>query len=97
MRWWEIRRLFVGLLGAAFLVACGPSKHMEKTNPRDGLMYVWVAGGSYYTGCTSNDEECMGRERRRQLIVIDHGFWMGKTEVTQAAFERVMGLNPSRY
>ena len=97
MRWWQIRRLFVGLLAPALLVACRSSKRMEKTNPWDGLVYVWVAGGSYYTGCTSDDGECMGRERHRQLIVIDRGFWMGKTEVTQAAFERVMGVNPSRY
>jgi formylglycine-generating enzyme required for sulfatase activity len=97
MTWWQIRRLFAGFLWLVLLVACRSSKHMEKTNPQDGLVYVWVAGGSYYTGCTSDDEECMGRERHRQLIVIDHGFWMGKTEVTQAAFERVMGVNPSRY
>jgi formylglycine-generating enzyme required for sulfatase activity len=39
----------------------------------------------------------MGRERRRSQIVIDKGFWIGKTEVTQVAYLRVMGTNPSRY
>jgi formylglycine-generating enzyme required for sulfatase activity len=83
MWWWQIRRVLIGLLGPVLLVACRSSKHLEKTNSRDGLIYVWVAGGSYYTGCTPDDEECMGRERHRQLIVIDRGFWMAKTEVTQ--------------
>jgi formylglycine-generating enzyme required for sulfatase activity len=39
----------------------------------------------------------MGRERPRHQIRIANGFWMGKTEVTQRAYERVMGTNPSRY
>jgi len=39
----------------------------------------------------------MGRERRRQQIKIEEGFWLGKTEVTQLAYRRVMGTNPSRY
>ncbi len=30
-------------------------------------------------------------------MVIEKGFWMDTTEVTQAAFERVMRSNPSRY
>jgi formylglycine-generating enzyme required for sulfatase activity len=39
----------------------------------------------------------MHRERPRQQIKIEKGFWMGKTEVTQAAYQRVIGTNPSRY
>jgi formylglycine-generating enzyme required for sulfatase activity len=39
----------------------------------------------------------MHRERPRGQIVIEKGFWIGKTEVTQAAYLRVMGTNPSRY
>ena len=39
----------------------------------------------------------MGRERPRDKIVIVHGFWIGRTEVTQSAFQRIMNANPSRY
>lgn len=39
----------------------------------------------------------MGRERPRREISVDKGFWIGRTEVTQRAFQRVMRQNPSRY
>ncbi len=68
-----------------------------KTNPHDHLAYVWIPPGSYLTGCNLDDEECMGRERPREKTVIAKGFWIGRTEVTQSAFQRVMNANPSRY
>ncbi len=96
-----MRRLRVGKYGVcigtmALLLACRNSRR-EEINPRDGLTYVWISGGSYFTGCTPDDRDCIGRERKRQQLRIEQGFWIGKTEVTQAAFERVMGTNPSRY
>ena len=78
-------------------VSCNRSRHPKHVNPRDGLTYVWIAPGSYFTGCAPSDNECIGRERPREKITIANGFWIGQTEVTQAAYQRVMGSNPSRY
>lgn len=89
--------LWVCLGPALCGLSCNSLKHRERINPHDGLPYVWIPGGSYFTGCAPADEECMGRERPRHQIRIANGFWMGKTEVTQRAYERVMGTNPSRY
>jgi formylglycine-generating enzyme required for sulfatase activity len=69
----------------------------ERINSVDGLSYVWIEPGSYFTGCVPRDSECIGRERPRQRIVIEKGFWIGRTEVTQTAYQRVMISNPSRY
>jgi len=71
----------------------------DRTNPRDGLKVVWIAPGSYITGCTDTDKECMGggRERPKQKIVLERGFWMDRTEVTQLAYQKIMGTNTSRY
>jgi formylglycine-generating enzyme required for sulfatase activity len=30
-------------------------------------------------------------------VTLSHGFWMGKYEVTQAQYQRVMGVNPSAF
>jgi formylglycine-generating enzyme required for sulfatase activity len=30
-------------------------------------------------------------------VTITRGFWIGQTKVTQAAYERVTGMNPSRF
>ncbi len=54
----------------------------KKTNPQDGLEYVWIKPGTYFTGCDHDDKECIGWERPRHAIVIDKGYWMGETEVT---------------
>jgi formylglycine-generating enzyme required for sulfatase activity len=91
------KHLWFGLGATLFLLSCHTSKRLERINSHDGLGYVWIESGQYFTGCTPDDTECMGRERHRQRILIEKGFWMGKTEVTQAAYERVMGSNPSRY
>ena len=69
----------------------------SKINSRDRLTYIWIHPGSYLTGCDPLDKECIGWERPRHKIVVERGFWIGQTEVTQAAYQRIMGSNPSRY
>ena len=69
----------------------------SRINPRDQLTYIWIHPGTYFTGCDPQDKECIGWERPRQKIGIENGFWIGQTEVTQAAYQRIMGSNPSRY
>jgi formylglycine-generating enzyme required for sulfatase activity len=69
----------------------------SKINPRDRLTYIWIPPGAYFTGCDPQDKECIGWERPRHKILIEKGFWIGQTEVTQAAYHSVMGSNPSRY
>ena len=81
----------------AVSVAAADRTTQAKINPQDGLAYVWVPSGSYFTGCQPLDHECIGWERPRHRVTITKGFWMGQTEVTQVAYQRIMGLNPSRY
>jgi formylglycine-generating enzyme required for sulfatase activity len=69
----------------------------SKVNSQDGLTYQWIPPGSYYTGCLPDDTECYGLERHQSKIIIDQGFWIGRTEVTQAAYMRVMDTAPSHY
>jgi formylglycine-generating enzyme required for sulfatase activity len=74
-----------------------------KTNPRDGQRYVWIPPGTFPMGCSPGDAECReggneGRtndeERPSHTVTITRGFWLGQTEVTQAAYERVLGPRP---
>jgi formylglycine-generating enzyme required for sulfatase activity len=68
-----------------------------KVNFRDGLTYVWIPPGAFQMGCPRGDAECFDWERPPRQVQIVKGFWMGETEVTQAAYERVTGANPSHY
>jgi formylglycine-generating enzyme len=83
----------------AVLIALIPvaSAGSSKVNPRDGLTYQWISPGSYFTGCLPEDAQCYGLERRRERIVIAGGFWISQTEVTQAAYKRIMNADPSFY
>jgi formylglycine-generating enzyme required for sulfatase activity len=65
-------------------------------NPNDGLTYVWIPPGKFMMGCSPGDKDCDFDEKPRE-VTIDHGFWMGQTPVTQGAYKRVTGENPSYY
>jgi formylglycine-generating enzyme required for sulfatase activity len=67
-----------------------------RVNPQDGLDYRWIPPGSYFTGCLPDDKQCFGLERHPAKIAV-RGFWIGRTEVTQAAYLRVMQADPSFY
>ena len=66
-----------------------------KVNPKDGLTYVWIAPGTFTMGCSPGDNECGGDEKPAHPVTISKGFWIGQTEVTQQAYVRVIGNNPS--
>jgi formylglycine-generating enzyme required for sulfatase activity len=68
-----------------------------KVNPKDGLTYVWIPPGKFQMGCSPGDNECFDPENSPWQVTISRGFWMGQTEVTQEAWQRVMGTAPSNF
>jgi formylglycine-generating enzyme required for sulfatase activity len=62
-----------------------------RRNPKDGLDYVWIPPGEYMMGCSPGDKECRDDERPAHEVEITRGFWMGRTEVTEAAWARFLG------
>src|SRR5689334_6657772 len=70
--------------------AASPKRGDSKVNPKDGLTYLWIPPGSYTSGCSPNDKECFPDETPNRKTTLTRGFWLSKTEVTQAAFEKVM-------
>lgn len=57
---------------------------------------VGIPGGSFQMGCSRGDGQCVGDERPPHKVKVS-GFKLGKTEVTQAQWEEIMGANPSRF
>jgi formylglycine-generating enzyme len=72
-----------------------PKAGDTKVNPVDGLKYVWVPPGQFVSGCSTGDGACYKDEYPQRKIILTRGFWLGQTEVTQAAFKKIMGFNPS--
>ena len=69
----------------------------KKVNPKDGLTYVWVPPGTFMMGCSPADNECLDNEKPAHGVTIIKGFWLGRTPVTQQAYQRVTGQNPSHF
>jgi len=63
-----------------------------KVNIIDRTNMVWVEGGTFQMGSNSGDSD----EKLVHTVTVK-GFWMGKYEVTQAEYRRVMGTNPSYF
>ena len=59
-----------------------------RANTVDGLEYVWIPAGTFQMGCVDGDSECQWNERPRHVVTLSRGFWMGRTEVTDAAYQR---------
>lgn len=66
-----------------------------RVNPIDQQRYVWIPPGRYQAGCSTGDQECYEDEYPRRNITLTKGFWFGETEVTQAAYDRLVDYNPS--
>lgn len=68
-----------------------------KVNPKDGLTYVWISPGSFQMGCSHDDSQCEKDEKPVHTVKLTEGFWIGQTLVTQAAYQKVVGTNPSMF
>jgi len=64
-----------------------------RKDPVTGMELVWVPKGCFQMGgSTSGDPE----EKPVHEVCVD-GFWMGKYEITQGQWEKIMGSNPSYF
>ena len=85
---------------AAALVATSltiGAANRTKVSQADGLRYVWIEPGKFVMGCTDSPGDCFNWELSPHLVEIKQGFWIAETEVTQQAYQRVTGKNPSLY
>jgi formylglycine-generating enzyme required for sulfatase activity len=87
----QLRRAIAPVIPAPTTLRAGQTK----VNPKDGLTYVWIPPGTFMMGCSPGDTECKDDEKPPHQTTITAGFWMGQTPVTQEAFQRVTGTNPS--
>ncbi len=65
----------------------------------NGIKYnmVWVEGGTFRMGATSEQGSDAWEGENPVHDVTLSGYYIGKTEVTQALWKAVMGSNPSRF
>ena len=66
-------------------------------NPADGLWYIRIPAGHFRMGCSTGDTACDPDEQPAHDVEITSAFWIGVTEVTQSAYERVTKTNTSLF
>ncbi|GAB6120554.1 hypothetical protein JCM30204_17030 [Dysgonomonas termitidis] len=67
----------------------------EGTSPEPEMVYV--QGGTFTMGCTPEQgNDCTGAEKPAHKVTLGD-FYIGKYEVTQIQWEKIMGTNPSYF
>ncbi len=76
-----------------------PKPKTKPTNPIDLIEYnmVYVEGGTFDMGCTSEQGSDCGSDEKPVHQVTLSNFYISKYEVTQAQWKAVMGKNPSHF
>ena len=72
----------------------GDNDHMpepvgSRIRPADGMVMVYVPGGTFPMGSTEDDAEASPDEMPRHTVTVD-GFWIDQTEVTNAQFVKFL-------
>ena len=85
------------VLPAANIASPKPSAEIKTAvNPKDGQKYVWIRPGSFTMGCSAADNECKDDEKPAHRVEIPTGFWLGQTEVTNAAYRKAAPAKASK-
>jgi formylglycine-generating enzyme required for sulfatase activity len=56
-----------------------------------GIDFLKIPEGDFLMGCSSDDTECLEDEKPQHKVRITKSFYMGKYEVTQGQWKKVMG------
>lgn len=59
-----------------------------------GIDLVGISPGQFDMGRSESDNDAQDDERLRKNVQLPHGFWMSRTPIIQAHYERVMGALP---
>ena len=108
-----IRWLLIVLVLALPFLAITNGEAVQKADKKDiGIKLVLIPAGKFFMGLPKDKEPAEGEEPRKELsereeaapidedghdVEITQPFYMGKYEVTQAEYEKVMGVNPSYF
>lgn len=78
-----------------FIISCTQS---PKTLTNSiGMEFVLIPAGQFMMGAEPNDREAYDGEKPRHEVTIAKPFYLGKYEITQEQWQKVMGDNPSDF
>ena len=94
----EIKRGGAAILASLIGTTLGaPEGQSGTAKDKIGIEMVLIRAGTFWMGCEPGNSECSRRESPRHQVTLTRAYYMGKTEVTQGLWKKVMGNNPSRF
>lgn len=94
------------LLLLFFAAVSGLGVGADEGGPRVGAHHVisgislkllWVKPGTFLMGSPPDEPARDKAEGPQMRVTLSRGYWLGRTEVTQAQYEAITGSNPSRF
>ncbi|OQW94619.1 MAG: hypothetical protein BWK79_05265, partial [Beggiatoa sp. IS2] len=73
------------------------SQHLATFANSIGMEFVLIPAGKFMMGANPNDQNANDDENPRHEVAITNPFYMGKHEVTQGQWTKIMGDNPSNF
>lgn len=73
-----------------------PSPRTAHLIPDLALELLWLEPGTFLMG-NSPEERSNPAEGPQTKVTLTQGFWLGRTEVTQAQYQAITGSNPSSF
>jgi formylglycine-generating enzyme required for sulfatase activity len=96
---WFLASCAITALGFGEVAAARNESPREANQVIDdlALALIWVAPGTFTMGSPIGEPERHKAEGPQTRVTLTQGFWLGKTEITQAQYQAVMGSNPSTF
>ena len=97
---WIMLVLLIGLGGEKRIAEPVPPPSSSGEDPTFSLPggatmeMVWIEPGTFMMGSPEDEPGRYDREGPQHEVTISRGFWLGKHEITQTQWERVMGTCP---
>jgi formylglycine-generating enzyme required for sulfatase activity len=85
----------VALVSIPTLILLAVSVRAQTSRNAIGMEFVKVPAGEFMMGCSTGDQQCNPDENPRHRVQITKSFEIGKYEVTQAQWTKLMKTNPS--
>ena len=82
--------------GNSFLGRLAGEEREWEIAPGVKMTFCWCPAGDFLMG-SPETEDGRGSDENQVRVTITKGFWMAKTELTQAQWTAIMGNNPSSF
>lgn len=94
---WDVLSELESLMAdVSFRVNATTGKMLITLPTGQSFTMIYVEGGSFMMGCTSEQSDCYDDEQPAHRVMLD-SYYIGETEVTQELWTAVMGSNPSYF